>query len=413
MAPALGWAEPAREPVVDYRFYVYPDPAGTAEQGVANVTAATRLALRALEELSLNIWEGPADSVGIGPVTRFFEWFAALAPAAVFGSVVSHEVFGHGARARELGFSPSYQVLPPPPYYVPTEGSYGATYFGERELPTTPDEDLLLTLGGLEAAELEVRDVAFTGFRSDALRQADVLIYSVGRLHLISMLVREESDAYRFYDQLTARYGADESAVRQELTTAALLGLIDPLLIYGWYTSIARFLIQGERVHEYPALHLGEAVRLSASYRPLPVPWGVEHQLEAMLGGEHGNAATRVRIGNGIEQGSVAASLEVRDLPVAERLSLGARVEVWNQPPLMLARDLDGLAGGQPTVGVLGVGSLAGRASLVGGAAEVTGEYRLERWLWGLTVGGKSEGLQVGQVLAADAYASAFAGLRL
>ena len=51
---------------------------------------------------------------------------------------------------------------------MPTEGTYGYTEYGERALPTTLDEDLLLTLGGLETAELQVRDVAFTGLRSNA-----------------------------------------------------------------------------------------------------------------------------------------------------------------------------------------------------------------------------------------------------
>lgn len=414
LAVALGGAptEAASEPAVPYRFILYPSPAGHAEQGIANLSDATRLASRGIDELAIRLWEPAAESVGLGVASRAMELSLVQMPVTALGVMLSHEIFGHGARARELGFDPSYEFRPPPPYYLPIHGGSAFTLYGPRDLPPTLDEELVLTLGGPESDELQVRHVELNGFRTGQLRQGALLLYLGNRFRPGSSLVREGNDRARYSDLIAARYAADRESVREELETATWISLVDPLFIYAWYALFVPMVAQGERVVAYPALEIGGAVRLSGGYRPLPVPWGLEHQVTALVGGDLGSAALRLRLGQGPGEGSFAVQLDVRDVPVHDRIAFGASVELWSQPELILASDLQPPAGSAPSIGVLGLSTGSSSSRLVGGAAQLVAEYHCEPWLWGMQVGGKTEGLRAGLPLANDAYGAAFAGVQ-
>src|SRR4051812_50133270 len=56
---------------------------------------------------------------GLGIGYRFAKWFAVDLPQDHFVMVVGHEVFGHGARLREIGGADIGQHLPEPPPYGP------------------------------------------------------------------------------------------------------------------------------------------------------------------------------------------------------------------------------------------------------------------------------------------------------
>lgn len=196
---------------------------------------------------------------------------------------------------------------------------------------------MLLTLGGLEVEALQERHLAYTSFRSRGLRHGDALIYLLGPLHLLTYTARRGSalnDVRQFEDIVAQKHGVDaDGQYGANLLFAAVGGAADPLTIYSLYSIFYRFLIRGDRAAPYPALRVGRTL-LSATTRPLLVPWGREQHVNVLIGLPRVNIDAGVRVGGGPGGASLGVSAAFADVWLSEKVRLGGQVDVVWQPGL-------------------------------------------------------------------------------
>ncbi len=365
------------------------------ESGVVTLTDAFRLGLRGVDSLDMT-----APSAR-GVMLRIFTFIAVDTAVASYANMLPHELFGHGARTRELGFSDSYRLAPPVPYALFLSDGFKNTAFWRfgMNLPATMDEVALLVLGGFAAEEVQLRHLSFTAFRARSLSRGDSLIYLAGPLHLMRSVGRGGGDISNYYRHLRERYGAS-SARESGLTALSLAAAAaDPLLIYSLYSYFYRYLFRGERAVPYPMLRLGNA-ELSVTNRLLLVPWGREHQLGVLMGMPAGNFDTSIRMGEGPGGMSFGLAINAMDISIGRGVRAVGRLEVFHQPALdVLQRRSDPSVVPMPVV--------PGSSSRVLG---VGGDIGLElyrgRWLVGTRLGAKTAGYQVSQPYASAWTAS-------
>lgn len=377
MLGAMSAAALAEPRPVEYRLELVPSLG--METGVTNLTTVARLALRGADVVLAHR----------GPVVRLVAGVAFDAAVAIEAIVLPHEVFGHGARARELGFEPSYVVKPPPPYaWLVRSGLRSSTDWDFGDLPpATLDETALFYLGGLEAGALQLRSLAFTALRARTLTRGDALLYATASLELTSYAARADGDLSLFYAHLHNRYGADTDTERRRTRLSAAVAAVDPLFLVSLYSYFYRYLVCGDRAVSYPALDVGDT-QASLTTGLLLVPWGREHQVTTLIGTHDGDFAATVGIGEGPGGSSVSLSLAAADLPLTHGLFAVGRLEAAYQPRLSIR--------GEAGAGILGR-TLPYRGSIVG---DVGLDYRFGRWVIGARLGSKTAGYTVGRPYA-------------
>ncbi len=369
-------ANAAAEAPLEYRLQLDPDLG--MESGVINVTTFARLVLRGADVLT-------GDSL----VVRLAAAIAVDSAVAIEAAVLPHEVFGHGARAREFGFEDHYDLQPPPPYaWLFGSDLRSRTQWELGDRSPTVDETALFYLGGLEAQEVQLRSLAFTAFRARTLSRGDALLYTTAALEPLTYVARDDGDVALFYGHLRDRYGEDVRASRRATRLSAALAVADPLFVVSVYGYFYRYLGRGDRVLPYPSLSVG-GVELSLTNRLLLVPWGREHQLTTLLGTRGGNAAITIGVGEGPGGSSASLCLDVADVPLTDHLFAVGQLQLALQPPLAVIHQ-------NASVGVLGPPMPDVRTA--GGVVGL--EYVSGRWVFGARLGGKTAGYQVGKPYA-------------
>lgn len=381
-------AEPSPEVMYELRG----DPGWGPEAGVITLTDTFRLASRGLDALGLE-WQSQVSPT-LGPWLRGLELVAIDLALASYQVMLPHELFGHGGRVAELGYSASYRFAPPLPYaLLRPSGFSNQTLWAAPGGFVTVDGAALVTLGGFEVEGQQRDHVAFSVFRSRSLSHADALLLAALPAHQSFYSVAQLGDLEAHLLHLANRYGASIGQQRLLNILSNVATAIDPLLWASLYEVFYAQLFKGQRSIPLPTLRLG-SVEAMASTRLSLVPWGREHQLDIFLGSERGNADVAVRIGEGPGGVSAGASVHLRDLRLNKHLQLVARLEAFVQPRL-----------------AVGLGPIVG-ASLVGGSAMLGFELLFGRWSLGLRGSLKTEGLVASQPYAATAGVSLTLGVR-
>jgi hypothetical protein len=373
---------------------------------VATLTDGYRLALATADEILSSAGGSRLTTTFSARLARFV---AVDLAAASYAGLLAHEVLGHGARLRELGYDPAYDVSAPLPYALVGGGFGGVTHFDPGDLrPPSVDEQALIWLGGFEAEDLQVRHVAFTAFRARLLTRADSLLVLAHRAHRIETALRDRGDWRRFHELLGARTGADEARERRASQLGVAATLVDPLVIAALYAYVAGWLGRGADAAAYPAVRVGDALVTVANDLVL-TPWGREHRLGVLVGAPFGDAAAGLRIGEGPGGSSLGVDVEAMDIPISSRLSGAFGLELYAQPALLVAdRSFDP----PRPIGPLTGGAVGDGARLRGVAASAGCDVLFDRWLLGARVGAKDVGYLLGQPYAARWTATLSIGLR-
>ncbi len=345
--------------------------------------------------------DAPVGLVWLGGLGRFLLIDAA---ATSFAVIANHELFGHGYRAREAAASPEYEVAPPPPWpwLLGMDDARNWTSW-EGEDAMSPDRRLLLQAGGIEAQEVQQRQIAFDAFRRGRLERAEGLIYLWCALDLVRRVSTTNTDMTRYdrwYDMrhATGMLGpgptpSETERARRWIAVATMVA--DPML---WMAFRAFLNTGGTRDLPSPTLEVG-GLRWSGTVRWMPVPWGREHRVDVMVGDADFALDVQARLGFGHRDGSWGAGLKLRDVRVFRTayggLVVGADVDAWSQPELELAP----LTG----VGVLG-GPAKGPAQRLGFAAAIKPKWVAARFSVGVVAGWKSAGFATGLPVRAGAW---------
>jgi hypothetical protein len=265
---------------------------------------------------------------------------------------VIHEVFGHGARAREFGQPATYLFSLPEPY----RGflSSGSTFSAVTDIsPNTTmgrDQDIAVREAGLEANYLTARWINLQMVASDGwVRSSDLDIYVDAKVTYLPTYLSNgihdptlsADDVVNYVTDLQDRTNlwrpSDRTRIVSNLQTAYAWNFIDPTLYFALYAFFVDHLYGGQDYSRFP-LPSAFGVTFYPETRFNLSPFGAEHYLDLFLRKGHVIADLYARVGSSGIAPYAGGGAYVDGVRVCSRLSLGAEVDVWDQPELFLSQ---------------------------------------------------------------------------
>lgn len=335
------------------------DPKLGVEPSVRTFDSLGRLAFRYEDVLPTETIE---DSSLLGRAVRAIGRGLKLVfldePIAELNATVVHEVGGHGARGREFDLRPTYHFFLPGIYRLlfaaRDESDVGAfTAFITSGIVDEPRE-IITTLGGLEANYVHAWWINARIVRAHGeVHHGDLLVYGVSKLTYASSFFSPSLQRLRVGSNDIESYvtglqefsngwrAEDRRSIARRLGAGYLWNLADPTLLYSFYATLVSTLFHGERISQMPLPTVGGLTMLLSPRYGL-TPFGAEQVLDAFLANEQGTMlGVYARVGTSGLASYYGAGARVLGIPIRDRITLGAELDVWRQPEIV--RDERGL----------------------------------------------------------------------
>jgi len=408
--PSVAQTQQRAQETPPVRYTLTADPRFSARAGAESLIALHRGSY-ALTDRFLPPRLFPEDTFwrkGAGVLYRLGKLWLLEGTFDYTTGVVQHEVFGHGARVRELDFrTEQYYIGVLPPY-----GSGGGFIRYDDQGDASTLESNAVTTGGVTSMQLLASGLRDRGFLRGRLHYRETGLY-LGAFHNFTeyVLSTEEPIAVRgndiasflrrtqwLYDRAAARGAAGNRLTLDALKRQVLVNFLDPYQWYALYALAVRYAWQGRAALRVPALHV-----LGGRYLPSPrlelAPFGRAFALDNLFAHAGRLFGVYGRYGNGPLGRFWGAGARAKNLARRGAFTLGARLDVWRQPRLAF-----GEGASSPTP-----------PHRLGAGARLRGSYRLS--LAGLplqltaTLGYKTRGWVPGQPLRRAPYAAVGLGL--
>lgn len=265
-------------------------------------------------------------------------------PLAQLSSTLIHEVFGHGARARESGLQPSFRFTLPLPYRIVLDPDTSHGGFTNRARTGHTERDLVMLLGGIEANHLTAWALLHDQILPrQAAHYGESLLYLESKLSYATTMLFDlhapdsggASDPHNYVQALQQRFNRWRPSERRDiaahLRAAWLWTLSDPMLWISLYNVVVGHIYQGRRFHRPPQFALG-SVRLFPATRFNLSPFGPEHYIDLFATHRGVLWSLYGRIGSGGLARHGGGGLRFSGHRLARGLHLGGAIDVWRQP---------------------------------------------------------------------------------
>ncbi len=250
--------------------------------------------------------------------------------------VLTHEVFGHGARLRELFDGPiGYRIGAPPPY---GRGGGSTSFVFDRE--PAPREVLAIAIAGMEVNSIVGATVAHRAFSQQRMHAREAMRYLLfeldALLYIRSTGIRENpghdvADYVRAYNGAAAEAGTPPVS-RRQLRRDALAGLANPMLLFAIF-SVGRYAWDGVPETPVPMLSMA-GIRYLPMLRHRLTPYGSEFALSSGLAGRVRPMQIEIRLGPYAEAMPWGVSVRQHDVLAFRSWSADASFALWRQPHL-------------------------------------------------------------------------------
>ncbi len=383
----------------------------TPAAGAADLLALQWLAARAEDRwLPLRLGsERSRPALALGILYRSGKFLAVDVPQDHMLLVVAHEVFGHGARFRELGDGRiRYGFDAPIPY-----GSGDAFTSFNGRFPVSPLAHLNVSAAGIEAQHSLADAIAVRAVARGRIHYREAWLYFESRLSGMTYILSaspfsaEGHDPADFLEQFeTACRAPCTPLTRRHIQRRALLALGDPLLYYAVYGVTASYIGNGEPTGPMPLIPVGKGTRVVPSLGYALAPYGEEWSVRTWFQTEEREdrrtprlTKLTVRVGNTGATATWGVSARLADVLHVKGVPIEAGVDVWRQPDLLADQTSDPLHTGA-----------AGTATIV----VPLPRFLRSTWSQGLhvTAGYKSQGFVPGEQLSGGAVFRAGLTLR-
>ena len=392
-APGVAYAQAASPYAAVFDSYMTP------AAGAQDVVAAQHLLATAEDR-----WlphklgaERTRPSLALGIIYRSGKFLALDMPQDHFLMVVAHEVFGHGARFRELGDGRlRYGFDAPIPY-----GSGDAFTKFNGAFPVSPLANLNVSAAGMEAQHSLADAISERAVERGRLHYREGWLYFESRMTAVNYILSASPSSVEGHDPsdflIAFRHACTSPCVpvtRRQIQRRALLALADPMLYYALYGLTVSYIGNGNTTGPMPLLPVGGGFRVMPSLGYTLVPYGTEWTLRTAVQHSRKSQNRERRITNvTLRVGDTGASptwgIGVRavDIIQVRGLSFGLAVDAWRQPELLADRTSDA----QHTGG-----------SIVGSVVVPLPRALRARWLEGILVAGgyKAQGFIPGEQLS-------------
>jgi len=394
---------PSRDPVVLFDQYFTP------------ITGAINLitlqsGLASLEDRVLPLKLGTERTrlgLAAGILYRAAKFTGVDVPQDHMFLVVQHEVFGHGARLRELGVGHiGYGFDGPIPY-----GHGGGVTRFDGEIPNSPLAILAIESSGIEAQHSLADALATRAMARGRFHYREAWLYFESRYIAATYILdatefeREGHDVADFVRTMAESCKAPSCTpiTLKDLQRGAKLMLADPLLYAAIYGYASSYVGLGETFSPIPMIPLGRGVRYLPSVGFQMTPYGTEWSVRnAIVAGAKVTGVT-LRVGNTGGTTPWGVDLQTPDVRVPRtRWRVSPAFSIWRQPFILADQPAAPLVTGAAASATF-VLPLPGRVRAATMNA-VNGIY--------VTAGAKSDGFVPGEQLSGGAIFKAGLALR-
>jgi hypothetical protein len=326
-------------------------PSFDMESGVRTMTGLGRMIFSYDDAIDAHVPLDEATPWGkaLGITGRAAKLFFVDWPIVGLQGTVTHEVFGHGARAREAGLEPSYVFHLPPPYGFLSshEGHVGYTLDARTGML---DRDITMTIGGVQsdywsAHWLNIDMARRRGWMSyhDLLQYVDAKLTYIERFGLtLSHLpanIHNHGDPDQYLTELQERFNrwrpAERVEMAESLRLAYLYNFVDPTFWQSVYHLLFTYLYEGKRDAEIVGIELGDVAKLYPATRFNLTPFGAEHYLDLFVRYQDVTFDLYGRVGSSGLASYGGGGLRAHDIRPGLGFSFGAEIDLWSQPELL------------------------------------------------------------------------------
>lgn len=258
--------------------------------------------------------------------------------------LAQHELFGHGHRLREYGFTDnSYVVHLAPPFGDGNGSASSGRNEANRKLGT--HENIAIRSGGMESNAVLANTLKSRWLMSGEMNYRESLLYSFS-LHDYSIYIlrtkagvisspyndvqsylREVNSRYTFFDE-------EYKLTLDHLANRTLVNFANTFQLFSIYTYLKVYLLDGDQSFEIPMVPLGKLEWLPAIRFGL-TPFGSELIVENHFKGDNSIFSSTLRLGDGKLDNFWGTGLYYQK-QFSNNLRLGTNLDFWNQPYMVL-----------------------------------------------------------------------------
>lgn len=262
---------------------------------------------------------------------RGAKWFLEFTLSS-FAAVLQHEVFGHGARAREFN--------------VPDIGYHINVYSGATTYPSSFFNTLnvnaraAITAGGVEATSILSQQIEIDWIREGSIDSRAATMYLVNSLDesvyifgLDGNALHPDNDSYSYIGNVNTWYNTT-ALTPDKLKWAVAWNWLDPMLYMSAWT-VFKYIWLGYTAFDFCSLHMGDA-RFMPTTRTYLAPYGPEYHLllnfftpdEKYIG---------VNLRHGRTEGHTSSGIDININPINKNNCWYAanKLSFWKQPHLL------------------------------------------------------------------------------
>ncbi len=255
-----------------------------------------------------------------------------------FIRIFQREVFGHGARAREFGWTENYFRI-----NFPQGG--GRTYYGTRATNRifSGQERLMRNIGGMESTMLLANTIRDKWFQSGKIQLSETYLFARSFLSLSLEInaSREDTDsgANRLVRNINSYHQVplnDSSFSLSYLKKRAKINFYNPLPYYTVFLLLKNYIWQGQnKATKLPMIRVGKFKYLPM-YRMGVSPHGTEIYIENFLKTERSLSKLYLRLGDRTFGKHWGLGVSHNWLIDRSWIRINASANLWQQPEMIL-----------------------------------------------------------------------------
>lgn len=260
--------------------------------------------------------------------------------------LIQHEVFGHGSRYREFGYTENRYELNLLFPYGDSSG-YASRGRPEPDRLTTVDEHIGMIIGGSEANTLLSNFLRYKWIQRGSINYRETILYLFAANDLSSYILRTRhkirdssgNDILSFLRAINTYEGypeeEDYKLTLDDLARHSLITLFNPFQYFSLYTYLFTYLWSGKENFEVPMINVW-GVKFLPSFRMGLTPFGTEFYFENFIQKSDKTINLFFRLGDPTFHKSWGLGLDVFNLVQTQRVSVQARLDIWKQPSILL-----------------------------------------------------------------------------
>lgn len=262
--------------------------------------------------------------------------------------LLQHEIFGHGYRFRQFGFTDnSYYISPFWPYGTGSGFARSGENLQNRALGR--HEEIMIFKGGMGASMVMSQQLKEKWLINGHINYRETLLYNTLFLDVTiyaltaanqSLLSPGSNDILNYIRTTNAAYGFPASNVQlsqETLKKRSYLNFANTYNAFALYAFFKTYLWDGETEFAYPMIPLGN-IRWLPAVRFDLTPFGSEIIVENAFVRSGELLEVNVHIGDGVLDQFYGVGAFWRK-PINAKSNVSLRLDAWNQPAMELGGD--------------------------------------------------------------------------